>query len=80
MTAPAVPPESKFVVSTSSDATALDVPAGDLRVPGVGIADHLGIDGIVVPSLHQIDWIALADPVGAHIRLDQRGRPGHEVH
>jgi arabinofuranosyltransferase len=30
------------------------------------------------PEVHVVDPLSLADPVGSRLRLEQRGRPGHE--
>jgi arabinofuranosyltransferase len=48
----------------------------------IGIAGHvriIGVAGFVAgPHVHVIDEKGLADPLASRMRLQERGRPGHE--
>lgn len=55
--------------------------SGDLspRVEGAAVASAIGIAGYLLPSsVHLVDRLGLADPLGARMELGERGRPGHE--
>ncbi|MFF7243158.1 hypothetical protein ACFZBU_04585 [Embleya sp. NPDC008237] len=51
----------------------------DLHAPIVVMWSSLGTNGVATPTTGiAIDDLGLAYPLGAHIRLTTRGRPGHE--
>ena len=51
----------------------------DSAVGLVVAAGNIGIQGYVSGSkVHMVDPLGLADPLASRLRLDERGRPGHE--
>lgn len=43
------------------------------------VARNIGFVGLAAgPGVHVVDLHGLADPIGARLRLQERGRPGHE--
>ena len=50
-----------------------------LPQPTVIVSDRIGVLSYAAgPDVHVVDELGLGDPVASRLRLDQRGRPGHE--
>lgn len=51
----------------------------DRRNDGAAVATAIGIAGYLLPSsVHLVDRLGLADPIGSRMAIGARGRPGHE--
>jgi arabinofuranosyltransferase len=50
-----------------------------VKQPAVVQAGSVGVDGYLAPTdVYVIDTLGLADPLASRLRIDIRGRPGHE--
>lgn len=51
----------------------------DRRNDGATVGTAIGIAGYLLPSsVHLVDRLGLADPIGSRMAIGARGRPGHE--
>ena len=49
------------------------------RLDLVAVRNNIGLSGYAAGSrVHLIDRLGLGDPLGSRLRLERRGRPGHE--
>ncbi len=57
-----------------------DVPLGSkVKQPVVVQLGSAGVGGYLAPTdAYVIDTLGLADPIGSRLRIEERGRPGHE--